>query len=723
MFFFALNLAAGLFALPFAALAARRGQASPSRRAVWWLGLAWVLAVTAENWILGPWSFAQQEIDQDFGISTLLFDMSREAGQFSHRFAGGQDVAAMSLNLGQYAFVQRWLLEWLPLWMAHGLNMILGTALGVAGTYLAARRMFSVERAPALVLAGLFGFGHMHLATFLWANGFGYSLAPLAVYLVVGRQGRRWYWSGVAALAVVHAISCTPNQSFLGLALAVVLAALIAAPKALPRSLAALAIMVVAVLANWHESLYAKVLLAPFSYRGSGLGTQVTPVLDGIVKAAVFMPVATLLLVLACLALIARRHPQALHALLAGAVALCLGAVLVNIPWAALGMGFLGGVNFRYAADALATVSVLVAAVALGAGKGGRVRHALLVAVTGLAAFQFAWHKAAHLTAWISQGGLTITSGGLEKLQALPPPGGDDARVRSLLLPHRLPLNIVAAAGRDSFDGAFNLYDVQLAQYWQSAVFAPLNARIGRPMDVSSATLNLETPFIDLKCCDSYRLADFVDLDALRIANVGEVVTTVPLTDPALQEVTADPGTLPVRNSQPIVDRLRGYARQIAEPVPVRLYRLTDPLPRAFGASSVSVLPNGAPVEEMVAQILRQAPRRVAVVRAEDWQERDARAAAQVESVRLGCDSITLGLTAGSGGAVVVNMAFNPFWRATADGRPLSIARANMVHMAVSVPPGTRNVEFRYGRPTLRQRLAEAAGLGSMIPDACPTGR
>ena len=55
-----------------------------------------------------------------------------------------------------------------------------------------------------------------------------------------------------------------------------------------------------------------------------------------------------------------------------------------------------------------------------------------------------------------------------------------------------------------------------------------------------------------------------------------------------------------------------------------------------------------------------------------------------------------------TGGIVVLNSPMLPFWKAFADDRQVPIVEANLVHMAVMVPPGTKKVTFQYNRPLLR---------------------
>ena len=49
---------------------------------------------------------------------------------------------------------------------------------------------------------------------------------------------------------------------------------------------------------------------------------------------------------------------------------------------------------------------------------------------------------------------------------------------------------------------------------------------------------------------------------------------------------------------------------------------------------------------------------------------------------------------------MVLNSPHLPFWRATSGDSNLDIVQVNLLHMAVRVPPGSRQLKFIYDRPT-----------------------
>jgi hypothetical protein len=683
-----------------------------SRRAAWIIGLGWVLAASAQYWIAGPWSFALQAVDLNQSMPADLYQAKWQQGMFGHAFAGGQDVLAMGLNSGQALSLERGLLLVLPVWLASALHQLLITTVCVVGAYLAARRLFRAPRAGALAVACFFSLAHEAYTHYSWTGGLGYAAMPLAAYLIVGRQERRWYWSGVAAFAAVHALSMTITHSFIALAPAVGFASLLAGRRTWPRTLAAIAILTVVALANWHESLFAKVMLAPWSFRGSV--DVARPFWEAVASLTGRLSGATLLAVLACL--FALWHDRRRAVLVAVAAAsLLLGPLLLAVPWAALGLAPLKGFNFLYASDGIVAVAVFVAAAAMAGRPSSRLPVRLVAA---MAVYHLVWFKAVDLPTWLAEGGITAMSGGMAAVDSVRDSLGED---RSVVVPYRLPENLLPAAGRDSFDGKFNVVPRPYATYWQKGILAPVQSRTGHGVSVADGEITLEMAGLDYKCCESYRFAQMADADLLRIANVGTVLSALPLTGPELEKV-AGSDAVPTRNTLPAGRRIAGYVHDLTAPLPLKVYRLAPPLPRVFAAARLEVVPPGLSDEEFLAVVRREALAGAAVVRAEDVGTLvPPPGLAAVSNYRQVCDGMVAELAEGGpGGLVVFNINPTPFWTAAVDGRPAPVVPANMIHMTVPVPAGARRVELRYERPLLRQKLAAALGLPAAAWGLCP---
>jgi hypothetical protein len=89
-------------------------------------------------------------------------------------------------------------------------------------------------------------------------------------------------------------------------------------------------------------------------------------------------------------------------------------------------------------------------------------------------------------------------------------------------------------------------------------------------------------------------------------------------------------------------------------------------------------------------------------------QERPAPATFDVSYERPDPEHMRLALdAAGAPGTVFVSEGYHPWWRASVDGAPAPVLRAQAVFMAVPVPAGAREVDLRF-TPPLLVRAADA---------------
>ena len=67
-----------------------------------------------------------------------------------------------------------------------------------------------------------------------------------------------------------------------------------------------------------------------------------------------------------------------------------------------------------------------------------------------------------------------------------------------------------------------------------------------------------------------------------------------------------------------------------------------------------------------------------------------------VRLTRYANSEVVVEVDAPSGGILVLNDVWHPWWRATVDGVEAEILRANAIFRAVAVPPGTHTVRFTF---------------------------
>jgi hypothetical protein len=79
-------------------------------------------------------------------------------------------------------------------------------------------------------------------------------------------------------------------------------------------------------------------------------------------------------------------------------------------------------------------------------------------------------------------------------------------------------------------------------------------------------------------------------------------------------------------------------------------------------------------------------------------------------------DHVAIDASLSRDGWVVLVDAYDPGWRATVDGRPVPLLRANAAFRAVAVPSGRHRIEMRYRpRAVVMGLIASGAGLGILL--------
>lgn len=148
---------------------------------------------------------------------------------------------------------------------------------------------------------------------------------------------------------------------------------------------------------------------------------------------------------------------------------------------------------------------------------------------------------------------------------------------------------------------------------------------------------------------------------------------------------------------------------------PVRVFRVPDPAPEAYAVPTASIASN----DQVFRRVLLDSafdPRREVLLAPESVLEpgvSPAGFAGSVAVVDRKPDRLVLRARLNRPGYVVVTDAWDPWWKATVDGGPASLLRANVAFRAVPVPGGDHVVTLRY-RP-LPVYLGCAVSLGALI--------
>lgn len=699
----------------------RIGKFVESRNNVLVFGAIWILLIIFEFVVFFSNSFILFPNEGNQGVPLFKYLNEWHGGQrFSHAVGGGIDILAVSDWLGEFVSLERSLLSLFPFWVANALHKATASGLAFAGAYLIGRRVGGIGRHIAFALAGLYAVGYYTHHQITWINGLSYALTPLFIYLVVFRIGKPYHYLSVVAAAALYATSSTPLHSFVAFVPSILACAFVVGPRRAVQVLPALLIFFLFILLNWHETLWGIISVAPLSARGTEvvLGfSSVGDALRGVWAEFVQMREFLLLLpvALSFIAIFDRR--LFLRAVLAISLILASTIIFMQVPWSKLSIGplrSLEGFNFMYFLRSLYPLTLLLCVLAIRAIPNeikpalshDRTRSRWLLIATAmilaLAVGRLAWFKTYNAAVWLSEGGQTQ----LTKVEVLKnQTWRDETPKRVVSVPYRLPVNLAPAYGLDSFDGVYSLALTSVSHYWSQGI-APTQQPIDPRYTIESA--------FDPKCCKKYDLSQHINLDLLKIANVGYVLSVLPLEGGGLRQIAGPKSefTLP-RSGMPLTQRIYGYAKEIFKPNPVRVYALPDSLPRVFSARAVRTVPANTPDSEFIRIIARHALTRTAVWRTDEpGPINGIKDSLQVLEFDLVGDGFLSRVKAPDRGMIVFNVPHSPFWRAYIDGREAESFPVNMIHTGVIVPSGATHVNLRYRRPLLRDKIKSLLDFG-----------
>ena len=524
-------------------------------------------------------------------------------------------------------------------------------------------------------------------------------MIPLVCYIFICRLGRRNYFINVIIISLLHAISCTPTFSVIALVGILPIVAIMHSYKSIIKILPALGIFFFIILLNWHESLFAKYLVAPYSMRGD----TVHKVPFEIVNNLLFVGLG---IAGGILSFIANRIKgfRIIFALILGIfmpIIAYYSVIYLSI------LSPLRPLTFSYFALACEVYLLLALIIGIGLAEDAKLflnlkfrsyiifsRSFLFIIIGSMALAQFAVLKVQTPVVWLIEGGLSTLTGALDQLEKrnwLP-----SKPVRVVSVRYRLGGLYAAAAGLDTLDGQINISAIN--PYWKYIL---------KSRKVYSAHPGLRLDEIDLECCDHYDFNKFADIDLLRIANVGYVLSIVPLIGSGITQVAGPQGIgdLP-RSYDGIFDRLEKSVRQIIFSSKIRIYALDTPLERIYPISKLIISKANNSENDFFELIKKNALNKIAIVRENDLPDGLARNEGTliIEKWALVKDGVKIDVKSGSG-FVVFNSPYLPFWNAYADGKKQITFSVNNAQMAAYIPKNTKRFDFKYERPSLKDTI------------------
>jgi hypothetical protein len=671
--------------------------------------LLWLAYFTFEFYILGPYSFIEMSHEGNLNPPVDYYLAHHfDGGKFSHQFGGGQDLFIFLPGM-QYLNIDALLQSIFPFWVVILLHKIYFSTLGFFGAYLIARHHAPDHRTIAVAIAAIFPVTHEYLLNFSTNWGTGFAAVPLAVYACTIATHKKNLLP-IAAFTGVILSAADPVHVFPALAVAVIGYVIFNPQIFIKKALLVFSLYIFLSLIVWHEFIYANATLLSETARLIKGGADATDFFEALFKGlSVLYSWMTLPFGLFLVGLILLGASRS-HLLPRGAFVflwIILSYIIAKIlPWERFGLDPISKLSHNYM---LLSITVLFIPVLTEAVKkfnetsnGLQISHKrvrLDGCILALALSVLTFNKAQNFAMFGWFGGQSSIFG-FEKLSDSSWKPKEPFRAVTLF--ERPPANNIAGMYNiDSFDGQPSLYLDRWAKYWDHVQKVPNSVQRTR-VGLNWARWNGQTYDIDSQ----------VRLDLLGVANVRFLLSALPLKSGNLKLVFA-PTKSDITLARPVTfasktEFIDFRLRRIFDPGELYIYELENFLPRVFSASSIDYVSNSITQAGLHKRVSLMAPSRKAVILHRFKKSLPTVKAVEITTWKKVVDGFDIKIKAPEGGVIIINNSYLPFWKAWGDGKLLKIVPANGIHMAVGIPPDTANIQVRYKRLLLREKIMGA---------------
>ena len=227
-------------------------------------------------------------------------------------------------------------------------------------------------------------------------------------------------------------------------------------------------------------------------------------------------------------------------------------------------------------------------------------------------------------------------------------------------------------------DGIF--YDTALWNFWDGVteLEQPLDARFDRVGIVHRKPMAVDSPAIPVQEGFLLTVTDARNLPAFLRAQAGIVaVTAINSAEPDdFQEIQPPP-----------FERVLSSA--------IKAFRLPPSGKRAYLARATRIVPDNRAGDQDALQLLREGGIDV-IHGAADARGMALEASGQVDILAYSDTGVSLSVSAPQAAYLILSDAWYPGWRATVNGDPTPIQRANLIFRALPVPAGESSVIFSF---------------------------
>jgi len=228
-----------------------------SSKFIWIFSIIWIAFFLSQYYLLGPNSPIHYADNAEQGISRILHDINFHLGQkFAHNINGGVDYYAVQGYFGQYISFERFLFQMFPVWFAIFLHKFLIIILSFFGMFMLLNKAFNFRKIDSLFVSSLFSVINPYATYSTFQHGIGFAVIPFAIYVYLYLTQSKNYFIYTTLLSFLISISVSPLHSFQALFAGLILTSFLKKPHQIKSFLISLLFLLFLVILNWSEVLY-----------------------------------------------------------------------------------------------------------------------------------------------------------------------------------------------------------------------------------------------------------------------------------------------------------------------------------------------------------------------------------------------------------------------------------------------------------------------------------
>jgi len=663
--------------------------------------LFWIILWNIPYWFLGPNSLIAGHDEIAVGLPLYLNSAKMLANHvYLSGTYGGIDSNLATINsASSYYSLERILFQFLPPWLAILGHKLLISAIAFFGGYLIAESV-SNQRIVGIAAGIWSSIAFSMVSTLSLTYGAAFAGIPLAAYVLVVRIHQPDYFRWVILTGFIWSLSYEFVTGIVPAVAGVCFIWLLLHPSRPWRFLVAGTLLTFFLLLNWMDFLYGALQVA------SSIGRQAKANSSGLIETAVWVwekfNLLHIPMIITLGVLLYVNWRCFIRVTCVVLLALFSGMAIQSIPFNKLGAGFLEGVNFIYLSFAFPTVFIGVTAIALVQVKSHLPKKTAQAAVYVFLAAGIAAGAGTRIIDTINMIGVGGQQSQFNVPNLVTKNWQKPNPYRAVTVPYVLTPSMTTTYEIDTLDGYAPLIDSRLRNFWGMGV-----ERNDEPDRLRTGGVNFSyaIPFDGMK---SFTLDEVADINLLKTANVGYVISRLPVSGNGLVQISGPSESDYVAwYERPKLQRIEQRVKNLFQAPEAFVYEVKGALPRVYLAKFIKQSTSGNKSRQFYDLISRHGPERGAIIARGDETVQQCCGNGEISNVNFTGNSIDLDVTTEAASAVIINVVLNKFWTASVDGKPVQILRANGIQAMIAVPKGQHKVRLDYKRESVWTKLSK----------------